>query len=228
MHYDFKRKLNKGDSQQNRNLLIPEIDWILNEAQELFVKMIAQPRVNNHLGFERTQRTIDDIRNVVIDDEELDVVNNIVTLPPEYWHYVTSYCLIKKEDCEVKSHKTHIRKHRKDFENSFFDKSSFEWRVVNGVFNSEGIRLFSDTDFTVTKLCITYIKKLKYIHNAQEFRGNKYKLPSGLELSGHENCELPETTHREIVDIAVLIATGELQIPDYNIKRDKLNLNQIN
>ena len=43
MHYDFKKKLNKIDSQQNRNLLIPEIDWTLNEAQELFVKITAFP-----------------------------------------------------------------------------------------------------------------------------------------------------------------------------------------
>ena len=33
MHYDFKKKLNKVDSEQNRNLLVPEIDWALNEAQ---------------------------------------------------------------------------------------------------------------------------------------------------------------------------------------------------
>jgi len=31
MHYDFKKKLNKVDSQQNRNLLIPEIDWTHND-----------------------------------------------------------------------------------------------------------------------------------------------------------------------------------------------------
>ena len=44
MHYDFKKKLNKIDSQQKKNLLIPEIDWTLNEAQNLYVDIIAQPR----------------------------------------------------------------------------------------------------------------------------------------------------------------------------------------
>ena len=39
MHYDVKMKLNKVDSQQYRNLIIPQVDWILNEAQELFVKL---------------------------------------------------------------------------------------------------------------------------------------------------------------------------------------------
>ena len=65
MHYDFKKKLNKGDSQQYKNLQIPEIDWTLNEAAELFVKLIAQPRYRSLLGLETSQRTIDDIRTII-------------------------------------------------------------------------------------------------------------------------------------------------------------------
>ena len=44
MHYDFKKKFNKIDSNNNRNLLVPEIDWTLNEAQDLYIKMVAEPR----------------------------------------------------------------------------------------------------------------------------------------------------------------------------------------
>ena len=43
MHYDFKMKLNKIDSEQYRNLRIPEIDWKLNEALEIFIKINAEP-----------------------------------------------------------------------------------------------------------------------------------------------------------------------------------------
>ena len=59
MHYDFKKKLNKVDSEQNRNLLVPEIDWALNEAQELFIKWISEPRQRSYLGFEKSQRRIE-------------------------------------------------------------------------------------------------------------------------------------------------------------------------
>jgi hypothetical protein len=38
------RKFNKVDSQKNRNILVPEIDLYLNEAEEIFVKLIAEPR----------------------------------------------------------------------------------------------------------------------------------------------------------------------------------------
>jgi|GEM_PF-6135448 len=42
---------------------------------------------------------------------------------------------------------------------------------------------------------------------------------------GFQDCELPEHTHREIVDIAVLLVSGELQLPDYQIKFNKINMN---
>lgn len=227
MHYDFKKKYNKVDSQQNRNLLIPEIDWTLNEAYELYVKMIAQPRTKSYLGFEVNQRSIDDIRTIVINGNCLDVVSNIATLPDDYWHHVKSYALISKGICLNVKAKFHIRQHDDDFENSPFDNSNFEWRTVNGLFYQDGIQVYTDGTFTVNKVCIDYIKKLKYIHNAEDFRGGTYKLPSGVVLTGSEDCELPEHTHREIVDIAVALASGEIQSPGYELNMNKLKFNQL-
>ena len=226
-HYDFKMKLNKIDSQQYRNLIIPQIDWLLNEAQELFVKMVSNPRIATQYGYEIGTRTLMDIRTVVVEDERVVPVSNIVTLPTDFWIYVSSYSRISRRNCRKNSVKTFIRKHDEDFENSYFDKSSFTWKTVNAIFNEEGIKLFTK-DFTVDAFYLSYIKKLKYIHNAKDFRGGSYILPGeSAPLEGSVNCELPESTHREIVDIAVLLATGQLQIPDYQIKKDKLSLNQI-
>lgn len=230
MHYDVKMKLNKVDSQQYRNLIIPQVDWILNEAQELFVKMIAEPRIASHYGFEIGQRSWMDIRSIVVEEKSIAPTANLVTLPTDFWYYVSAYCTMKKGGCEKKSHKIFIRQHDDDFENSPFDKSSFEWKTVNGVFNENGLKLYAE-DFDIVEVLLTYIKKLKYIHNAAGFGTNGYIRPgvTGQEANclGSVNCELPESTHREIVDIAVLIATGQLQIPDYQIKKDKLSFNQI-
>ena len=134
---------------------------------------------------------------------------------------------MNKNNCTNIKGDVYIRQNNDNFQSSPFDSSSFEWRTVNGVFNERGIQLFTE-DFTITRLSITYIRKLNYIHNADEFRGKQYRLPSGTLLSGVQNCELPEHTHREIVDIAVSIVSGELQFPDYNLKKDKLKINQIN
>lgn len=227
MHYDFKKKLNKVDSQQNKNLLIPEIDWALNEAVELFVKIIAQPRMKSYFGFELNQRSIDDVKTLVINDQCLNVVSNIVTLPINYWHYIKGDVTMSKGQCQNVKGKFFLRQHDDDFENSPFDNSSFEWRNVNGLFFNGGIKLFDDGTFTNNKLCISYIRKHPYIHNAQDYRAGTYNLPSGIVLTGTSDCILPEHTHREIVDIAVAITTGEIQAADYQTKLQKLNFNQI-
>lgn len=227
MHYDFKTKLNKIDSQQYRNLRIPEIDWKLNEAQELFVKLVANPRLKTNLGFETSQRNIDDIRTVVVRDYCSPVVNNVVTLPPDYWHFLSAETSMDKEDCIGFKGTIRVRQHDDEFENNPFYKSSFEWREVNALFYNEGIKLFDDGTFTNKEICLNYIKSLRYIHNAADFVGGNYNLPSGVNLAGSVSCELPNSTHREIVDIAVSLASNDLQNPDLQNKLQKLNLNNL-
>lgn len=233
MHYDFKRKLNKIDSQSYRNLLIPEIDQILNEAQEIFVKMVAKPRFRSQLGFEISQRSIDDIRVLVEEDVCQVPSDNMVSLPDNYWHYVSSYVTMSKGGCSNIKGSVFIRQHDDTFENSPFDRSSFEWRVVNATFYKNGVKFYTNDDFTIDSFCLSYIRNLVYIHNAEDFRsttsGGTYDLPSGVTLTGSVDCELPVHTHREIVDLAVLIATGELENPNsYQLKQDKLRLNNLN
>jgi hypothetical protein len=232
MQYDFKQKLNKIDSQQYRNLRIPEIDWKLNEGLEIFIKSIAEPRVKNHLGFERNQRTIDDIRTIVVNDACINsqVIDNktyFVTLPQDYMFYLSAEVSIEKSGCGTRKAVAITRQHDDRFKDSVFNNSSFEWGEVNIRFYENGIKIFTDGTFTVSQLCLNYIKKHSYIHNAQDFLPtNSYNLPDGTVLTGVQNCELPEHTHREIVDIAVLITTGDLQIPDYQTKQAKINLNK--
>lgn len=234
LQYDIKQKLNKIDSQQYRNLRVPELDWVINEAYELYVKLIAQPRVNNHLGFEINQRTIDDIRTIVVDNviipaTPLDATSYTISLPANYMFFLNAYANISKGTCEDRQARCIVRQHDDRFEESPFDKSSFEWKEVNIRFYEDGIRVFTDGTFTIDSLKLDYIRKHAYIHNAQDFLPTgSYTLPDGTVLTGSQDCELPDHTHREIVDIAVLIITGNLQIPDYQIKQAKLSLNQIN
>ena len=234
MHYDFKQKLNKIDSQQYRNLRVPEIDWKINEAYEVFVKSIAEPRVTNHLGFEINQRTIDDIRTIVVNDEvlipiQIDDTSYFITLPQNYMFYISANIIMSKGNCKDKIGRAILRQHDDRFETSPFDNSSYEWGEVNIRFYDKGIRVFTDGTFSIKELRLNYIRKHAYIHNAQDFLPTgSYTLPSGQVLTGIQNCELPEHTHREIVDIAVLITSGDLSMADYQLKQAKINLNQIN
>lgn len=227
MHYDFKKKFNKTDSQKNKNLLVPEIDWALREAEGLFIKLIAEPRLRNHLGFEVSQRNIDDIKSIVVPDETIAVTNSIVSLPQDYMFYVRAYALMSKRNCQNVKGRLHIRQYDDEFEESPFDSSSFEWRQVNAVFNQNGLQVFTDGTFNVDNVSLTYIRKPRFMHNAEDFQAGTYTLPSGVVLTGSANCELPEHTHPEIVDLAVVLASGEVQTSDLQTKLNKLSMNQI-
>lgn len=233
MHYDFKVKFNKIDSQSHRNLLVPEIDWLLNEAAQIFVKLVAQPRMKNHLGFETTQRTIEDIRTIVVSpDKNLDanwlpVVNNSYSLPDNYWYFIKGNVRMDKGVCKNIAARIIVRQHDDMFEESYFSKSSFEWREVNALFYNEGLKFFTDNSFIIKSVCINYIRKLEYMHNAEDYNPAGYNLPGIGMLTGFRNCELPDHTHSEIVDIAILIASGKIQASNYQLNLDKLKLNQL-
>lgn len=229
MHYDFKLKFNKIDSQQNRNLLVPEIDWFLNEAAKLFVASIAMPRLRRVLGFETSQRNIDDISPIVVNDDNnwITVTNNSVALPDDYWYHIKSRVNMTKGKCKDVIGRVHIRQHDDMFEESPLYQSSFEWRHVNALFYDGGMKYFTDGSFTINSVCISYIRKMAYMHNAEGFRPTGYKLPNGELLTGYVNCELPIPTHSEIVDIAVMLASGSIQTSNYQHLLGKLNFNQI-
>jgi hypothetical protein len=237
MIYDFKQKLNKIDSQSYRNLLIPEIDWKLNDAQSTFIKMIANPRYRPVGGFEYNQRTIDDIRSIVNDSIPLIAASpsevliagfTYVKLPEDYMYYASSELTLKKQNCQA-SCRCIVRSHNDRFEESPFDKSSFEWREVNILFCKQGIRIYLPDNTTIVSYKLSYIRKPKYIHDAQHFNATvamddgTYTLPSGEILKGSQDCELPDAVHSEIVDLAVLIATGDL-VMDYGVKRAKVDI----
>lgn len=240
MHYDFKKKFNKIDSQQNRNLRVPEVDWTLNEALKLFVKMIAQPRVSQHLGFEVSQRSIDDIRELVVDPIDRDnigfdiynypttftVKDNQITLPKEYWFFLKGYVEMKKGNC-IKEGQLYIRRHEEEFEESPLDRSSFEWREVNGVFYRDRIKVFNDGTFKNTRVFLSYVRRPKYMHFAEGHSPQGYKLPSGVSLVGRSDCELSEQTHSEIVDIAVLLASAETQSTNLQESLLKFKMDQL-
>lgn len=235
MHYDFKQKLNKIDSQKYRDLLVPEIDWKINEAQELFVKIVAEPRIQRKLGFEVNQRTIDDIRTLVITQKpeegiELTAFDDSSftgTLPTDYWFLIKSYVIASKANCLNKRLEAREIQHDDIDDASPFDVSSFEWRVCNIRYYNGGIKVSTDGTFTPTKLVLDYIKRPRIIHNAQDFGTGSYVTIGGQTLSGTQSCELPEGVHREIIDLAVAITAGDLDLSNYQMKLNKLSLTDI-
>lgn len=233
MHYDFKQKLNKIDSQKYRNLRIQEIDWKLNEGLEVFIKTIAEPRYSNSgLGVESNERIIDDLRSVVVEKYQATVTvfdnkSYRIQLPDDYWFLLNADADGTKGTCSGRNLKCIQRIHDEQPEDSPFDISSFEWEEVNYRYYKDGIRFFTDGTFTIDHVYLDYILKPPYMHFAAGVQGGSYNLPSGVTLTGTQDCVFSSSNSicREIVDIAVLITTGDLQMSDYQVKAAKLKMN---
>lgn len=241
MHYDFKMKLNKIDSQQFRNFLIPEVDWLLNEAQELFIKMVAEPRLSFHLGFEKSQRNTDDIKMLVVEKSLVDnkkIQKSVgysckrYDLPEDYMFFVRALVYGETGSCKNVPCIVKIKQHDDSNHISPFDKSSIVWREINGMFIENKLELelpdiSEEPESDLGNVLLTYLRKPKYMHYAKGIEEGKYQLNETILLTEKQDCELSPHTHREIVDIAVMLASGQLQIQD-PFKMTKLNLNQLN
>lgn len=243
MHYDFKMKLNKIDSQQFRNFLIPEVDWLLNEAQELFIKMVAEPRLSFHLGFEKSQRNTDDIKMLVEEADGFGPEDDIIVyrvgyrairykLPENYMFFIRALVSGTIGNCNNIPCIVKIKQHDDSNHVSPFDKSSIVWREINGMFIDKYLELelpdiSEEPDSKLETMQLTYLREPKYMHYAKGIEGGEYQLNEKVLLTGKQDCELSPHTHREIVDIAVMLASGQLQIQD-PFKMTKLNLNQLN
>lgn len=223
MHTDFEFKFNRVNTETSRGLIDDEIDKLLNEGQEVFIKIVAQPKHRSIHGFEINQRTIDDVRPLVIQDLKLKKVANVtdhynllkyddssnIEKETNYWYYIDGHILIKKGNC-INKCVLKIRQHDDEFETNPFEKSSFTWKIVNAVFNSNGLKIYKPNNTSIENVYMSYIKK-----------------PKKIDKTNNINCELPEGTHNEIVDIAVAIASNSVNPVLFNSKIQKMQINKL-
>lgn len=245
MHYDFKIKFNKLDSNDYRDFQVPEIDWLLNEAQELFLKQRYGINNTTQQGFEGSQKRIDDLRNLVMKNISLpasqvvaDPVSYEATLPADYIFAIRVQSIASKPSCSEESKKLICKPtQHDDLSNCLLDPNynpSFEWGempIVYGTLSNltaDANRIFGYTDgsFTVTSFILDYLREPKRIAFPTGVPGLIYNYPDGSAVATDQDCELPEHTHREIVDIATLIAAGDINHPGYQVRMAKIGMNE--
>ena len=85
--------------------------------------------------------------------------------------------------------------------------------------------VFTDGTFIVTNLVLDYIKNPQRIQYPSGV-GGSYQLPDGTAVNADANCELAQHTHHEIVDIAVMLASGDMDSPNSQMKMMKTQINE--
>lgn len=246
-HIDFKRKLNKIDSQKYRNLRPEEIDLYLNEGMEVFIK--KRIGLNNiyKKGFESTQKRVEDLRDIHVKAED-DTAQPFTGTEIETGVWRFDLATLGSVNNKLKYlYKTRIRfrgtqgsctnklldgiqaqsDDLNEILNSEFYSPSFEWGEVPYNFAGNYVYAYTGGDFTLGTILIDYIKRPAKIANPNAIKDNTgnvigYNYPDGTPAV-QTDCEIQSMYGpSEIVDEAVRIAM--IDLGDQRIKLENIKL----
>lgn len=202
MHTAFKFGMDKLDALNYPNFLPEEIDLLLNQAQDRYVKQRYGLNNIKRQSFEETQKRTEDLKNLVraitlipaaYATDNINVNARFVTLPLDHWFIIQERASITYEDCNGNDLTTSVR--IKPIQHVEFDviiedpfKKPNKEKVLRLMENGR-VELITDSTTTLNSYYLRYIKQ-----------------PVRISVSTPTNCELSDHTHQEIVDEAIKIA----------------------
>lgn len=206
-HLEFKLRLDKIDSLNYPNFLPEEIDLLLNQAQDKYVKQRYGLTNVKRQSFEETQKRTEDLKNLVLtanltlqpfSSNNIDSNARFIILPTDHWFILQERVTIQYNDChnQVLTTSAEVR----PIQHVEFDK------VINDAFKkpdtSKVLRLMDNTQVEIIfaqGITITNYK-LRYL-----------KRPVRVNIVTGVTFELSDHTHSEIIDLAVLITLEEIE-----------------
>ena len=221
-HILFEVFMDKVDSQSLPEFTSEEKDVLFNEAIERFVKTryssksvsVGKRSFVTDKGFEQSQKRIDDLRTLVktvyatttsyiyqdgaytvaLDDLYTDE-NRTVPFTDEYYFFARINPKVNNTKCSKYINKNKLIEHD-DLNYALddpFNKPSGNYPLM--YFEDSDIIILSGND-TVENCRLTFIKK-----------------PTIVDLDTNTNSDLPEHTHREVIQLAVQIALEGIESP---------------
>lgn len=221
-HQEFKVRVDKIDGLLLPNLLTSEIDLLLNQAQDRFVKQRYGKTNTKRESFEETQKRIDDLkaitRQVTIAPsayatDNINTTARFFILPNDYWFIIQEQASITYEDCHNEDITTFVEV-RPIEHNEVMKVLRDPFRKPNTLkvlrlMENGRTELITDPTVTLNSYILRYIKQ-----------------PVRMSFTGSVTCELSNHTHTEILDLAVSIALEYIEskrTPGFN---NLLNTNE--
>ena len=222
MHQSFKFGMDKLDSLNYPNFLDEEIDLLLNQAQDRFVKQRYSKNNIKRESFEETQKRTEDLKIITsnalltplpnaIDNIDPDAV--FVILPTDHLFILQERADITYTDC--------------------IGNAITQTIEVKPIQHSEFSKLIKDPFRQPSKTKVLRLMengKVELISDGSQisnYRLRYLRQPVTIDLGTNVTSELSEYTHQEIVSIAIQIAlegTEAKRQPTYN--NEILNTNE--
>ena len=217
MHQAFRLELDKSNALEYPDFLPEEIDFWLNKAIRTFVKTRYSGFNIKKQGFEQSQKRIEDLRNLVVEDQLVPVIDpgntsylddvtvynvDLTTTSQTYWFNLGEEVAIEYTDCngDIKQRRqfiieTTLNEYGREIQNPFG-----EFRLEGGkakplrLFIGDLVQLITDGNYVPILYYITYLRK-----------------PIDVNIVTLVDCDLQEECHDEVVSQAVNLVLENIE-----------------
>lgn len=228
LHYGIKRRINKVDSLQNRNLYVEQIDDYLNEALNIFIQELIKV-----LEYDIEADLL--LLPLKVNDSILQFTNHdgyiIAELPSDFFHYIKSFSNASSTCCSTIATIKHIRIQEDDetyFLEDPFYKPSYQYRETGVQLLPNGLKIFTGGELYINEVKLSYIKKHPRLGNPEMARFGAYTLPNGLAAIQQDLLLDNKRQFDMIMDIAALLISTDINSPTYQQQLNKIiNLNNL-
>jgi len=226
MHVGVKLKLDKTSALELPSFEPEEIDFWLNEAIKKFGRTRYSGVNAKGTSFEQTQKRIDDLRTLVkvYSDTSsvtgsIDATNGYTFQLPvfgsgvgdaDYWFTLAEEVNIIVDAVETRVGITEstMDEYRAKVDDPFSEHIlHYATAKPLRLFHGDSVELISDGNYTVDDYHLTYLKVPATVDNVPE---------------GTTDCDLPEHTHEEIVNMAVSMMLENIEQPRYKTHMNEL------
>lgn len=239
MHYAFQNGLQRQGSYAYDDFQGEEIDFNLNLAQKKWVKQKSDVSLDEPLGFEATQKRLDDLRvlfetrdfDEIVTSFGLDPTPDIpntgtpvttelleasnyyqITLPNDYLRLLRVEAQVKADaSCDNATARLAPIRVVRNNQLSFMLAHPFNTTKEDSPLATMNDRLLTvRTDGVFKIVSIT----LEYIREPVDMR-NPESYTNGTTEETTTHCELPDEVHPEIVDLAVKYVAATIESGNY-------------
>lgn len=222
-HTNFKFSLDKADGLNYPNFEPEEIDLLLNQAQDRFVKQRYGGNNIKRTSFEQTQKRIEDLKEVIetvrltglkANSESIIYNSAMCEIPENHWFTVWERAILNCTTCNtiVKRGVGPIGLEGGDnlitgqyvrvrpITHNEFDKTVYD--AFEQPNQNEILRLMykNQVELIIPEDCTLVSYEFRYVRE-----------PIRMSLDNDITCELSNHTHQEILDLAVQIALENIE-----------------
>lgn len=230
LQHEFRRRVNRGDSNKGESFEVLDIDSYLNEAQDIFYTnrlslMETNPQVREDLRKAEVKDYCDQC-NFYKKDNKICLFN----FPKDYYRRIrqtANVSCVDSRGCDDKDITLRIAQSDDISEilSDPFRKPSFEFEEGWADEGIDGLYIYHNSAFKVNKVCISYYKQLPRIATPSLVEPQGFYIDGGgVKVTKDQGYILDNTdSWRIVVDIAALLAFRDItDQSNYQLELNKI------